>query len=135
MAMFRLAGHAEGEVHWNWGYAASVPAAALALVAAPGAGTPLAHTLAAVLVLLAIPWVVPAFVLAAVLSAPLYFWLRASGPAPEVMAWLGSTVLIGAVIGCHINGALLGTRLSRRRQPPLAGLGEFLRRSRNNSAH
>ena len=40
-------------------------------------------------VLLALPWVVPAMVLVATVSVPLYMWLHTQGPVPDVLQWLG----------------------------------------------
>ena len=127
--------HRAGEVHWNWGYVLSVPVAALLAWSQLG-GDPVHAQYAAMLaVLLGLPWIVPAFIVVAVLSSPLYAWLHTVGPAPEVMTWLGGTVLVGAVIGCHVNAALLATSMRRPRAPREAGLGEFLRRPRNGAAH
>jgi hypothetical protein len=85
--------------------------------------------LASAAVLLAVPWIVPAIVLIGVLSAPLYMWLHAQGPVPPVMIWLGTVVLVAAVLGCHVNAALLICWLrSRRGVSPEAGLREFLER-------
>jgi hypothetical protein len=84
--------------------------------------------IAAIAVLLALPWVIPAMVLVAALSAPLYMWLHTQGPVPPVLEWLGATVLVGAVIGAHINAALAWLWLHRGRAVPEAGLGDFLKR-------
>jgi hypothetical protein len=66
-------------------------------------------------------------VLVAALSAPVYMWLHTRGPVPPVLEWLGGTVLVGAVIGAHINTALGWLWLHRKRLPE-PGLGEFLKR-------
>jgi hypothetical protein len=132
--VIQLMRHGGGDVRWNWGYVLSLPLTCL-LVHGQLDGDPVrAQHTAMLAVVLALPWVVPAFIVVAVISAPLYAWLHTLGPAPEVMTWLGGTVLVGAVIGCHINAALLVTRL--RRAPPghESGLGDFLRRSRNGTA-
>jgi hypothetical protein len=85
--------------------------------------------LASVAVLLAVPWIVPAIVLVGVTSAPLYMWLHTQGPVLPVMTWLGAVVLIAAVLGSHVNAALLiGWWRSRRSLSPEAGLREFLER-------
>lgn len=134
--MFRLTlHHGPGDVHWNWGYVLSAPVA-LVLAALRGGDDPaLAQHAAAVAILLGLPWILPGFIVMAVLSAPLYFWLKLSGPTPDVLSWLGATVLIGAVIGCHVNAALAGTWLTRPRPRGEVGLSEFLRRPRNGAAH
>ena len=127
--------HRAGEVHWNWGYVLSVPVALLLVQSQLGGNPTHAQYAAMFAVVLGLPWIVPAFIVVAVLSSPVYAWLHTVGPAPEVMTWLGGTVLVGAVIGCHVNAALLATHLRRaptRREP---GLGEFLRRRRNGAAH
>jgi hypothetical protein len=131
----RLIRHRAGDVHWNWGYVLSVPVAALLAWSQQGDDPAYAQSAAMLAVLLALPWVVPAFIVVAVLSSPLYAWLHTVGPAPEVMTWLGGTVLVGAVVGCHVNAALLATRLRKPRAQREAGLGDFLRRSRNGTAH
>lgn len=133
--MFRLAlHHRPGDVHWNWGYVVSAPVA-IALVLSRGGDDPTwAQHIAALAILIGLPWILPAFIVFAVLSAPLYFWLRLSAPTPDVMTWLGATVLLGAVIGCHINGALVGSWLTRPRPRGDLGLSEFLRRLRNGAA-
>ncbi len=79
--------------------------------------------------LLAVPWIVPAIVLIGVLSAPLYMWLHTQGPVPPVMTWLGAVVLVAAVLGSHVNAALLICWWrSRRSLSSEAGLREFLER-------
>lgn len=127
--------HRAGEVHWNWGYVLSVPVALLLVQSQVGGNPTHAQYAAMLAVVLGLPWIVPAFIVVAVLSSPLYAWLHTVGPAPEVMTWLGGTVLVGAVIGCHMNAALLVTHL--RRAPPRReqGLGDFLQRRRNGAAH
>jgi hypothetical protein len=83
---------------------------------------------AAAAVLLALPWVVPAMVLVAALSAPLYMWLHTRGAVPPVLEWLGRTVLVAAVIGAHINAAIGWIWLRRGKAVPEAGIGDFLKR-------
>ena len=133
--MLRFMRHGARDVHWNWGYALSVPVAACLTLTQSAGNAEQAHVAAAVAVLLGLPWTVAAFIVVAVLSAPLYAWLHTLGPVPDVMSWLGGTVLIGAVIGCHINAALAATWLRRARPHDEPGLGDFLRRRRNGAAH
>ena len=113
--MICLMRHRAGEVHWNWGYLLSVPVAVLLVRSHLGGEAEQAQYAAMFAVVLGLQWIVPAFIVVAVLSSPLYAWLHTIGPAPDVMTWLGGTVLIGAVIGCHVNAALLATRLRRKR--------------------
>ncbi len=80
-------------------------------------------------VILGLPWVVPGMVLVATLSAPLYMWLHTQGPAPDVMQWLGGTLLIGAVLGAHVNATLAWMWLRGGREVPEPGLREFLKRA------
>ena len=127
--------HRAGEVHWNWGYVLSVPVALLLVQSQLGGNPTHAQYAAMFAVVLGLPWIVPAFIVVAVLSSPLYAWLHTVGPAPEVMTWLGGTVLVGAVIGCHMNAALLVTHLRRAPTRREQGLGDFLQRRRNGAAH
>ena len=80
-------------------------------------------------VLLALPWVVPAMVLVATLSVPLYMWLHTQVPVPDVLQWLGGTLLVGAVLGAHINATLAWLWLRRGPAVPEPGLRDFLNRS------
>jgi hypothetical protein len=82
-----------------------------------------------VAVLLAIPWVVPATVLLGAASAPVYMWLHTQGPVPPVLTWLGGVVLVAAVVGAHVNAALLAACWRARRTVAEPGLREFLERS------
>ncbi len=91
---------------WLPGLFISVPLALL-VIGTRGVDTQWAALVASVAVVLAIPWVVPATMLLAVLSAPVYMWLHSQGPVPAVLDWLGAVVLIAAVVGCHVNAALL----------------------------
>jgi len=104
---------------------------AAGLVAARIAGSEaLSHEAAAIVLVLALPWVVPAFVALAVASAPLYFALHVLGHPVELAPWLSAVILIAGVAGCHVNAVLLFGRLLR--EPlgrPEIGLAEFLRRS------
>ena len=78
-------------------------------------------------IVLSIPWVVPATILLAVLSAPVYMWVHSQGPAPAVLDWLGSVVLVAAVAGCHLNTALLfAWQRARRSNAEEVGLRDFL---------
>lgn len=80
-------------------------------------------------VLLALPWVVPAMVLVATVSVPLYMWLHTQGPVPDVLQWLGGTLLVGAVLGAHLNATLAWLWLRRDPAIPEPGLRDFLERS------
>ena len=87
-------------------------------------------------VLLSIPWVIPATMLVAVCSVPIYMWLHTQGPVPLVLDWLGSVVLVATVIGCHINAALLAAwHRPRRSDVAEAGLRDFLLDGRNTREH
>lgn len=114
-------------LEWLPGLLVSVPLALL-LWSLRGAADELRATVAAAAVLIALPWVVPAMVLVAALSAPVYMWLHTQGPVPPVLEWLGRTVLIGAVVGAHINAALAWLWLHRGPGTPEAGLRDFLKR-------
>jgi hypothetical protein len=116
-----------GVGEWLPGLLASVPVALL-LWSLRGADEETRAAVAAVAVILALPWVVPAMMLAAALSVPVYMWLHTQGPVPGVLQWLGAMVLIGAVIGVHVNAALAWCWLRRGRARPEPGLGEFLKR-------
>ena len=94
--------------HWLPGLILSAPVAAMLLLTRTA--EPEVRALAAsVAVLLSIPWVIPATMLVAVCSVPIYMWLHTQGPVPHVLEWLGAIVLVAAVVGCHINGALLAS--------------------------
>lgn len=114
-------------LQWLAGLAASVPLAWL-LWSLRGADEGLRTGVATAVVLLGLPWTIPALVAVAALSAPVYMWLHTQGPVPPVLEWLGGTVLIAAVIGAHINAALGWIWLRRGRAVPEPGLGEFLKR-------
>ena len=90
-----------------------------------------AHAAAFVAVTLGLPWVVPAFVVIAVLSAPIYVALHFAGYPLDLMPWLSGVILIGSIVATHINAHLLSRRLLRR--PARAqddGLAGFLFRAR-----
>ena len=111
---------------WLRGLWASVPLAIL-LLNSRGAETSTAVLLASIAIVLSIPWIVPATMLFAVLSAPVYMWLHTQGPVPEVLYWLGGIVLIAAVAGCHINAALLlAWQSARKLRADEIGLRDFL---------
>ncbi len=115
------------------GAALSVPLGSLVLATQVGDEEAMAHVVALLAVLVALPWLVPALVAIAVASAPIYAWLHSRGDPPELMAWLSGVILVAAVIGCHVNGALLFRRLLKRRARAAdAGLAEFLRRSNSH---
>jgi hypothetical protein len=113
---------------WLPGLLLSVPLALLLwnLRTAP---EDLRTTVATAAVLLALPWVVPAMVLVATVSAPLYMWLHTQGPVPDVLQWLGGTLLVGAVLGAHVNATLAWLWLRRDPAVPEPGLRDFLERS------
>lgn len=114
-------------VDWVPALLASVPLALL-LWSLRAADEETRTAVAAVAVLLALPWVVPAMMLIAALSVPLYMWLHTQGPVIGVLQWLGATLLVGAVIGTHVNASLAWCWLRRGRATPEPGLGDFLRR-------
>ena len=113
---------------WLPGLLLSVPLALLLwnLRTAP---EDLRTAVATVAVLLALPWVVPAMVLVATVSVPLYMWLHTQGPVPDVLQWLGGTLLVGAVLGAHVNATLSWLWLRRAPAVPEPGLRHFLERS------
>ena len=117
---------------WLPGLWGSVPVAIL-LLNSRSAEVSTAALLASIAIVLSVPWIVPATMLFAVLSAPAYMWLHTQGPVPAVLDWLGGIVLISAVAGCHVNTALLlaweGARKSRADEP---GLRDFLFRYRQH---
>jgi hypothetical protein len=113
---------------WLPGLFASVPLAAL-LLSTRGVDSQWAALTASVVVVLSIPWVVPATMLFAVLSAPVYMWLHSQGPVPPVLDWLGGVVLVAAVAGCHLNAVLLWAwDRARRSNEAETGLRDFLSR-------
>jgi hypothetical protein len=112
---------------WWSGLLLSVPLALL-LWSLRGAHEEMRAAAAALAVLLALPWVVPAMVLIAALSAPVYMWMHTQGAVPPVLDWLGGAVLVGAVIGAHINAALGWLWMRRGRAVPEPGIGEVLKR-------
>jgi hypothetical protein len=114
-------------LQWLPGLLLSAPVALL-LWSLRGADEGVRTSIAAAAVVLALPWVIPAMVLVAALSVPAYMWLHTQGPVPPVLEWLGGTVLVGAVIGAHINAALGWMWMRRGRAVPEPGIGEFLER-------
>ena len=58
---------------------------AILLLNSRGAETSSAALLASVAIVLSVPWIVPATMLLAVLSAPVYMWLHTQGPVPAVL--------------------------------------------------
>lgn len=114
-------------LQWLPGLLLSVPLALL-LWSLRGADEDLRSGVAVAAVLLALPWVIPAMVLVAALSVPVYMWLHTQGPVPPVLNWLGGTVLVAAVIGAHVNAALGWMWMHRGKAVPEPGLGDFLKR-------
>ncbi|MGZ9058030.1 MAG: hypothetical protein ACXW14_02165 [Burkholderiaceae bacterium] len=111
---------------WLPGLFASVPFAVL-LLGTRGLESQLAAVAASLVVVLSIPWVVPATMLVAVVSAPVYMWLHSQGPVPAVLDWLGGVVLVAAVVGCHLNAALfVAWRRTRKASEAEIGLRDFL---------
>ena len=113
--------------------ALSVPVAALVLAGQLAGSESFAHATAFVALVLGLPWVVPALVVIAVLSAPIYVALHVVGLPQELAPWLSCVILIAGVVACHVNATLLLLKLLRKRvRAPDAGLADFLFRS---SAH
>ncbi len=111
---------------WLPGLVASLPVALL-LLSTRGAESHWATLAASVAIVLSIPWIVPATMLFAVLSAPVYMWLHSQGPVPAVLDWLGGVVLVAAVAGCHLNAALLlAWQRARSSGAEETGLRDFL---------
>ena len=111
---------------WLPGLLASVPLALL-LLSTRGAETQSAALVTSVAIVMAVPWVVPATMLLAVLSVPVYMWLHTQGPVPAVLDWLGGVVLVAAVAGCHLNAAVLFAWLrAPRSKASEIGLRDFL---------
>lgn len=92
-------------------------------------GTPLGMALAAVLCVLALPWIVAALIAFAVLSSPVYMAMHPLALAPPLEVWLGGVVLLAIAAGVQINAGLLLAWCRRPRAAPEPGLGEFLRRT------
>jgi len=92
-------------------------------------GQPLGMPVASALCVLALPWVVAALVLVAVLSSPLYMALHPLAMAPALDVWLGGVVLLAIALGVQINAGLLLAWWRRPRIAPQPGLGDFLRRT------
>jgi hypothetical protein len=114
-------------LQWLPGLLLSAPLALL-LWSLRGAGEEVRTGVAVAAVLLALPWVIPAMVLVAALSVPVYMWMHTRGPVPPVTVWLGGTVLVAAVIGAHINAALGWMWMHRGKAVPEPGIGDFLKR-------
>jgi len=102
--------------------------AALAALLLVTRGHPIGTSLASVLCVLALPWVVVALIVLAVLSSPLYMALHPLALAPALDVWLGGVVLLAIAVGVQINAGLLLAWWRRPRVPPDPGIGEFLRR-------
>ena len=115
---------------WLPGLWGSMPVAIL-LLNSRSAEISTAALLASIAIVLSVPWIVPATMLFAVLSAPVYMWLHTQGPVPAVLDWLGGIVLISAVAGCHVNTALLlAWERARKSGADEPGLRDFLFRYR-----
>lgn len=111
---------------WLPGFIASAPLALLLLATRTGESD-VGVLAASVAVVLAVPWIVPATMAVAVASSPVYMWLHTQSPAPAVFNWLGGVVLVAAVVGCHINAALLiAWRHALSTNTPETGLRDFL---------
>jgi hypothetical protein len=106
---------------------------ALAAVLFALRGEPAGAPLAVALCLLALPWVVAALVVIAVLSSPLYMALHPWTQAPALDVWLGGVVLLAIAVGAQINAGLLLTWLRRPRPQPQAGLRDFLQSAEPDS--
>lgn len=113
------------------GLLASVPVTCVLLVSQAAATPRVAQIAAMAAALMGVPWIVPAWVALAALSSPVFIWLVMHGHALDVMNWLGYVVLLAAIAGCHVNGALLAAAWRRRHEvrTPQSGLGDFLRRA------
>ncbi len=118
---------------WLPGLLLSVPLALL-LWHLRGAPDEIRTAVAAAAVLMGLPWAVPAMVLVATLSVPVYMWLHTLGSPPGVLQWLGGALLVGSVLGAHLNATLAWLWLHRGRAVPEPGLGEFLKRARAGRA-
>jgi hypothetical protein len=103
--------------------------AALATLLLATRGTAPGMAFAAVLCVLALPWIVAALIAIAVLSSPVYMALHPLALAPALDVWLGSVVLLAIAAGVQINAGLLLAWWRRPRAAPEPGLGEFLRRT------
>ena len=90
----------------------------------------LQHATAFVVLMSGLPWVIPAFVVVAVASAPVFVALHIAGLPQELMPWLSGVILVAGVVACHVNATLLLGKVSRKRARSLDnGLAEFLSRS------
>lgn len=120
---------------WLPGLMVSIPLASLLLLT-HSTDLETRAIIATVAVLLSIPWVVPVTMLAAVFSAPIYMWLHTQGPVPPVLDWLGGVVLVAAVIGCHVNAALLAAWwCAKRADVAEEGLRDFLFKREHGQDH
>jgi hypothetical protein len=112
-------------------FAVSAPVIALVIGGRVAGSESLAHASAFVALICGLPWVIPAFVVVAVLSAPIYVALHIAGLPQELMPWLSAVILIAAIWACHFNATLLFRALLRRpTRSQDAGLADFLLRSR-----
>ena len=110
--------------------AISGPIIALVVLGRLAGSDTIAHATAFMTIVLGLPWVVPAFVVIAVLSAPIYVGLHIAGQPVELMPWLSGVILLAGIAACHVNATLLLHQLLRKRARALdAGLAGFLFRS------
>ena len=111
-------------------FAVSGPVVLLVLVGRVAHSAAIWHLSAFVAVTLGLPWVVPAFVVVAVVSAPLYIALHIAGHPQPLAPWLSGVILIAGIVACHVNATLLiGSLLRTRARTRDAGLADFLFRS------
>src|SRR5262249_4964466 len=111
-------------------FAVSGPLIALVLAGRFAGSDVLGHASAFAAVVLGLPWVVPAFVAIAVVSAPIFVALHIAGHPQELMPWLSCVILLAGIVASHLNAALLLWKIQHRRARSLdAGLADFLFRS------
>ena len=111
-------------------FAVSAPVIALVIAGRVAGSEALAHASAFLALIGGLPWVIPTFVVVAVLSAPIYVALHIAGLPQELMPWLSAVILIAGVLACHVNATLLFRTLARTpTRVRDAGLADFLLRS------
>jgi hypothetical protein len=110
--------------------AISVPLGAFVLAGRLANSEALEQATAFAVLVFGLPWVIPAFVVVAVASAPLFVALHIAGLPQELMPWLSGVILTAGVVACHVNATLLlGKILRKRARSSDSGLAEFLSRS------